>query len=97
MAVYGLGSGIKLLGSKISSPDDAVLTFDGSVNHNNGDPATYVVIVPNNDITTNLKQVTSDKSQVISDEWYTIDGRKLNGKPAKKGIYIHNGKKGVVH
>lgn len=96
MAIYGLGSGIKLLGSKISYPDDAVLTFDGSVNHNNGTPATYVVIVPNNDITTNLKQVTSDKSQVISDEWYTIDGRKLNGKPAKKGIYIHNGKKAVV-
>ncbi len=25
--------------------------------------------------------------------WYTIDGRKLNGKPATKGMYIHNGKK----
>jgi hypothetical protein len=34
---------------------------------------------------------------VTSDEWYTIDGRKLNGKPAKRGMYIHNGKKGVVH
>ena len=44
-------------------------------------------------VTTDLHQVTSDKSQVISDEWYTIDGRKLNGKPAKKGVYIQNGKK----
>ena len=30
------------------------------------------------------------------DEWFTIDGQKLNGMPTKKGIYIHNGKK-VVH
>ena len=27
-----------------------------------------------------------------SDEWYTIDGQKLSGKPAKKGVYIRNGK-----
>lgn len=25
--------------------------------------------------------------------WYTLDGRKLAGKPAQKGVYIHNGKK----
>ena len=47
-------------------------------------------------IATDLHQVTSDKSQVTSDEWYTIDGRKLNGKPAAKGVYIQNGKKTVV-
>ena len=28
--------------------------------------------------------------------WYTIDGRKLSGKPTKKGLYIYNGKKTVV-
>ena len=28
--------------------------------------------------------------------WYTLDGRKLNGKPTKKGLYIHNGKKVVI-
>lgn len=26
-------------------------------------------------------------------DWYTFDGRKLEGKPAEKGIYICNGKK----
>lgn len=25
--------------------------------------------------------------------WYTIDGRRLNGKPMQKGVYINNGKK----
>ena len=29
--------------------------------------------------------------------WYDLNGRKLNGKPAQKGIYIKNGKKVVVH
>ena len=28
--------------------------------------------------------------------WYSIDGRKLQGKPTTKGLYIHNGRKEVV-
>lgn len=31
-----------------------------------------------------------------SDSWYTLDGRKLNGEPTKKGMYIVNGKKVVI-
>ncbi len=30
-----------------------------------------------------------------SESWYTIDGMKLEGKPKKEGIYIHNGRKEV--
>ena len=30
------------------------------------------------------------------DTWYTLDGRRLNGKPAARGLYIHNGKKIIV-
>ena len=29
-------------------------------------------------------------------EWYTLDGRKLDGKPTQKGLYIVNGKKVVI-
>ena len=29
-------------------------------------------------------------------EWYTLDGRKLSGKPTQRGIYVHGGKKVVV-
>ena len=47
-------------------------------------------------IATSIDQVTSEKTQVTSDEWFTIDGRKLNGKPNAKGVYIQNGKKTVV-
>ena len=95
MAVYGLDSGIILQGSRIYTAD--VHISDGGLVDGKGMPATSVNIIRDNSISTNLNQVTSDKSQVTSDEWYTIDGRKLNGKPAKRGMYIHNGKKGVVH
>ena len=28
--------------------------------------------------------------------WYTLDGVKLDGKPTKKGLYIHGGRKVVI-
>ena len=31
-----------------------------------------------------------------SDAWYTLDGRKLQGKPTKSGIYVNNGRKVVI-
>jgi len=31
-----------------------------------------------------------------SDCWYTLDGRRLTGKPTQKGIYINNGNKVVI-
>ncbi|MBP5340519.1 MAG: chitobiase/beta-hexosaminidase C-terminal domain-containing protein [Prevotella sp.] len=31
-----------------------------------------------------------------SGSWYTLDGRRLNGKPMKKGLYLRNGQKIVV-
>ena len=33
---------------------------------------------------------------VQCDEWFTIDGRKLNGKPNAKGLYIVNGQKVLI-
>ena len=38
-----------------------------------------------------------DNSQLATDsDYYTLDGRRLQGKPTQKGIYIHNGKKEIV-
>jgi Leucine-rich repeat (LRR) protein len=39
-------------------------------------------------------QMNSVKGQ--SEEWFTIDGQKLNGKPTKKGVYINNGQQVVI-
>ena len=29
-------------------------------------------------------------------KWYTLDGRKLKGRPSAKGVYINNGNKVVM-
>ena len=39
---------------------------------------------------------TNYTNDTNSDAWYSLDGRKLDGKPAKKGVYIHNGRKTVI-
>lgn len=39
---------------------------------------------------------TIDHSELTTDYWYTVDGRKLDRKPMEKGVYIHNGRKEVV-
>ena len=41
--------------------------------------------------------VTAIKRGKMNDAvWYTLDGRKLQGKPTAKGLYIINGRKVVV-
>jgi hypothetical protein len=32
----------------------------------------------------------------MDNSWYTIDGKKLNGKPTQKGLFINNGRKVVI-
>jgi hypothetical protein len=39
---------------------------------------------------------TTDTEMVVEfklDNWYTLDGKKLDGEPTEKGIYIYKGKK----
>jgi hypothetical protein len=39
---------------------------------------------------------TAGTIQSGSGSWYTPDGRRLSGKPTKKGLYINNGRKVVI-
>ena len=48
-----------------------------------------------NDQSTGIVNLQTDEKEVI-DKWYSLDGRRLNGKPTKKGLYIKNGQKAVV-
>lgn len=32
----------------------------------------------------------------LDGDWFSLDGRRLNGQPTRKGIYIHHGKKTVI-
>ena len=36
------------------------------------------------------------KMEDVNNAWYSIDGRKLNGVPTQKGVYINNGRKVVI-
>ena len=39
----------------------------------------------------------NDNSGLCNDDnWLTLDGRQLSGKPTAKGVYIHQGKKVVM-
>ena len=38
----------------------------------------------------------SDVRCKMSDVWYSLDGRKLDGKPVQRGLYINNGRKVVI-
>lgn len=46
--------------------------------------------------TTSLSPVPSPSREGSSQGWYTLDGRKLNGKPTQKGIYVNGGRKVVI-
>ena len=46
--------------------------------------------------TSSLPQPLQKEGSQATAGWYTLDGRKLDGKPTKKGIYIYNGKKVIM-
>ena len=47
-----------------------------------------------NDGTTGIR--TIDNGLTDNGSWYSLDGRKFNGKPTSKGVYINNGKKVIL-
>ena len=51
-----------------------------------------MVIAPSTDINDGEWKM----DDVGDDVWYTLDGRRLNGKPTRKGMYIANGKKIII-
>ena len=40
--------------------------------------------------------VDNKRETITNNRWYTLDGRRLNGKPVAKGMYIYKGKKVVI-
>lgn len=56
---------------------------------------TFVMDFGDEDTTTGIITMSDVRSE-ISDGWYTIDGRKLSGKPSVKGVYVNNGRKVII-
>lgn len=46
--------------------------------------------------TDGISTIPNDKAETANGFWYTIDGKRLNGQPTKKGVYIVDGKKVVI-
>ena len=60
-----------------------------------GSSAPLRMVIDDEEETTGVASM-ADGIDDMSDEWYTLDGRKLNGKPTTKGLYIVNGKKVMI-
>jgi hypothetical protein len=45
---------------------------------------------------TAIAEMRNEKGERRNDAWYTVNGVKLSGKPTKKGLYIHNGRKETI-
>ena len=48
------------------------------------------------DGTTGIEAMDNGQWSMDNGQWYDLNGRRLQGKPTKKGVYIQNGKKVVV-
>ena len=55
-----------------------------------------VVLMSSSGETTAIGTLDTKTGDITLDGWYTMDGRKLEGKPTKKGLYINNGRKIVI-
>ena len=74
----------------------AALPFEAYTEHRGSKPAPrfYMIGMPNDDGTTGIATVGIGSPN--TENWYDMQGRKLQGKPTKKGVYIVNGRKTVV-
>ena len=55
-----------------------------------------VVIISASGTTTEIGTLDTRTGEISLDEWYSLDGHRLSGKPTTKGVYINNGKKVAI-
>ena len=73
-------------------------TLDGNKAHLEMPASTSRSFIDINDGTTGVIELKDGKTAdgQSFDSWYSLDGRRLNGMPAQKGIYVKNGKKFII-
>lgn len=59
-----------------------------------GDVKAFVLNISDGETGITATNLTNQMN--MADAWYTIDGRKLDKKPAQRGLYISNGRKLVI-
>ena len=99
------GDFVKAIDGATVAPFRCYLTYDdgnggtslarGVTGATNGLPSRIIVrLIGLDGQTTAIGTMDTRTGEVrLSDEWYSLDGRKLEGQPTKEGIYINKGKK----
>ena len=72
----------------------AFRAFFGTTLDTSGEAKAFVLNFDDDNETTSIKQISNVST--LSNLYFTLDGRRINGKPATAGLYIHNGKKVVI-
>ena len=86
-ALFQLNNGLTA-GEPSSSGEQQVRAFSLSFSGSADDSSASGIAV--------VSPATDADGDVRAPRWYTLDGIRLDGKPTRKGLYIHNGRKVVV-
>ena len=70
--------------------------FQLNTTHAAGKQRALRVVMNFGDEATAIEIVDSGQLTVDSESWYDLSGRKLDGKPSTKGVYINNGRKIMI-
>ncbi len=96
------------LGEKLFDGKYYVVPCTSGVGDNDFEPMQYataypvVMTIKGNKATfsegshTAINNIVTDDDDHDSNDWYSLSGQRLGGKPSKKGIYVRNGRKVMV-
>ena len=59
-------------------------------------PSAMRVVILSANSTTGIVEMRNENEEMRNDTWHTLGGRRLQGKPSGRGMYIHNGRKEVI-
>lgn len=106
LAGYSVGQFVKLGDGAYSRAFRAYMLYDGLWDGNQPSAGARsrsasaelpevldIVWISSSSQSTGIDTVATNRE---TDEWYSLDGRKLSGKPVTKGLYIHNGNKVAI-
>ena len=94
---YGVGYYIMMMNTfHAIANDDAEVPSCHAVLFVKGAAAAILDIVDEADLTGIDAYGVTASDETADDDWYDLNGRKLDKKPVTKGLYIHNGKKVVI-
>ena len=99
------GTFVRFVQGASLAPFRARLIYSGTDTHLNAakrSAATelpqYIIvrIVGSDGSTTAIGTLDTRSGEISTGDWFDLNGRRLSGKPAKKGLYINNGKKVII-